>query len=192
MDWGTFETAWHDCGCRALADIAAAHPGERFYAAAFHLFYLDGAEILPPALAANTEAAVHQRHGYSTRFAPSEWRWDVLDAASNAMRPWYRRLSEEFLAPASAGSERDQAMSVLEAAHDSAVAKVCKAITATARQGDIHESLSARFVVAILEDQRGDDEADLIHASVDPRVLATVPDLHEYVRECEPGYPASR
>lgn len=66
MDWDAFQTAWHDNGCDTLADLAAAHPGERLYAAAFHLFYGDGTQILPP-----------------------EWRWDAMDAASDAMRPWY-------------------------------------------------------------------------------------------------------
>jgi hypothetical protein len=87
VDWDAFETARHDSGCRTLAGLAGAYPGERLYAAAFHLFYGDDVKILPPAFAANTEAAVHQDDGYSTRFAPPEWRWDVLDAVSDAMRP---------------------------------------------------------------------------------------------------------
>ncbi|GAA3783377.1 hypothetical protein GCM10022225_84520 [Plantactinospora mayteni] len=185
MDWDAFGTAWHDSGCRILADLAVAHPGERLYAAAFHLFYSDDDKILSPAFAANTEAAVHRNHGYSTRFAPPEWRWDVLDAASEAMRPWYHRLTEEFLAPASTDAERDAAGDALEVAHDGAIARVCKAMTATARRGGIHDSLSTNFVVVILEGQRGDEEADLIRASVDPQALATVPELAEYMREFE-------
>src|SRR4051794_26393525 len=135
MDWGAFETAWHDSGCRVLTALAEAHPDERLYAAAFHLFYMDGAQILPPALAANTEAAVNevrprgQDYGYSTRFIPPEWRWDVLDAASDAMSPWYDRLTEEYLAPAGTEAENDAAMDALEAAHDTAMANVCKAMT---------------------------------------------------------------
>lgn len=178
VDWNAFETAWYDSGCRSLADLAAAHPGERLYAAAFHLFYSDDSQILPPALAANTEAAVHRNNGYSTRFAPPEWRWDVLDAAGDPMRPWYRRLSEEFLT-----ASTDAAMDALEAAHDHAMAGVCKAMTATARRGGLHDSLPADFVVVILEEQRGEEEADLIRASVDPQVLATVPGLVEHLGE---------
>lgn len=184
VDWNAFQEAWHDSGCRTLADLAAAHPGERLYAAAFHLFYSDDSQILPPALAVNTEAAVHRDNGYSTQFAPSEWRWDVLNAAGDPMRPWYRRLSEEFLATGT-DAERFAAMDALEAAHDAAVAGVCKAMTATARQGRIHDSLPADFVVVILDGQRGDEEADLIRASVDPQVLETVPELVAYVREFE-------
>ncbi|MFG2000918.1 hypothetical protein ACGFNU_17405 [Spirillospora sp. NPDC048911] len=181
MDWDAFETAWHESGCRALADLAAAHPGERLYAAAFHLFYMDDVQILQPALAANIETAVHRSHGYSTRFAPPEWRWDVLDTVSEAIRPWYLRLTEEFLKPAGTDAEQDAAMSALEVAHDGAMARVCKAMTATARRGGIHDSLPPDFVVVILEGQRGDEEADLIRASVDPQVLATVPQLTEYL-----------
>ncbi|NUR58391.1 MAG: DUF4303 domain-containing protein [Catenulispora sp.] len=185
MDWGAFETAWHDTGCRCLAGLAASHPDECLYAAAFHLFYSDGDKILPPALAANAEAAVHQDFGYSTRFVAPEWRWDVLDAAADVMRPWYDRLTKEFLADTSVGAERDEAFSALEAAHDGAMARVCKAMTATAQRGGIHDSLPANFVVVILEGQRGDEEADLIRASVDPQVLAIVPELAEYLREFE-------
>ncbi|MEU4311665.1 DUF4303 domain-containing protein [Nocardia sp. NPDC024068] len=182
MDWNAFETAWYDSGCHSLADLAAAHPGERLYAAAFHLFYSDDIQILPPALAANTEAAVHQNNGYSTRFAPPEWRWDVLDAAGDPMRPWYQRLSEEFHT-AGTDAAQDATMDALEAAHDRAMARVCKAMTATARRGGIHDSLPADFVVVILEGQRGEKEADLIRASVDPQVLATVPELVEHLGE---------
>jgi hypothetical protein len=174
VDWDGFETAWHDNGCRALADLAASHPDEPLYAAAFHLFYSDGTTILPPALAANTEAAVHRRDGYSTRFVAPEWRWDVLAAASDAMRPWYRRMTEE-------------ASDTGPAAHDAAMARVCKAMTATARQGRIHSSLPNDFVVVILEGRRGEEEAGLIRASVDPRMLAAVPSLAEHLREIEEG-----
>ena len=185
MDWGAFENAWHDSGCRILSDLAAACPGERLYGAAFHLFYMDGVKILPPALAANIEAAVHEDYEYSTRFTPPEWRWDVLDATSDAMSPWYHRLTEEYLAPAATETEQDAAMNALEAAHDTAMANVCKAITTTARRGDIHGSLPPGFVVVILEGQRGDEEAGLIRKSVDPQMLPTVPELAEYLRQLE-------
>ena len=176
MDWTAFETVWHDTGCRTLADLAAAHPDERLYAAAFHLFYNDGAQILSPALAANTEGCAAD-----DRFAPPEWRWDVLDAASDAMRPWYLRLTEEFLT----GADDDEAVNSLDAAHDAAMARVCRAMTATARRGGIHATLPPGFVVVILEGQRGDEEADLIRASVDPEVLPTVPELASYLRKLD-------
>ena len=40
-------------------------------------------------------------------------------------------------------------------------------------------------IVVILEGQRGDEEADLIRRSVDPRILPTVPGLGEYLRQLE-------
>jgi hypothetical protein len=185
MDWGAFQTAWHDTGCRILTDLAAAHPDERLYAAAFHLFYMDGTQILSPGLAANTEAAVHEDDGYSTRFAPPEWRWDVLND-NDAMAQWYHRLTEEYLAPATTEAEQDAAMDALEAAHDTAMANVCKAMTTTARRGGIHGSLPPGFVVLILEGQRGEEEvARLIRESVDPRILPTVPELAEELRQLE-------
>jgi hypothetical protein len=177
MDWDAFETAWHDSGCHALAGVAAAHPTERLHVAAFHLFYCDSTQILPPALAADTEAEARP----ADRFAPPEWRWDVVDGASEAMRPWYLRLTEEFLTPAATEAAADE----LWQAHDAAMARVAKAMTATARRGGIHDSLPPDFVVLILEGQRGDEEADLIRASVDPHVLPTVPGLVDYLREFE-------
>jgi hypothetical protein len=185
VDWEAFETAWHDSGCRALAALTAAHPGERLYAAAFHLFYADSTVIHPPALAANTEAAVHHDAGYSTRFTPPEWRWDVLAAVSEEMRPWYRRMTDEFLTSAADDAARDAASDSLWTAHDAAMARVCKAMTTTARLGGIHRALPPTFVVVVLEGQRGDEEADLIYASVDPLVLMTVPGLAEHLREIE-------
>jgi hypothetical protein len=143
---------------------------------------------VPPALAANTEAA-----GYddSTRFAPPEWRWDVLEAASEAMRPWYQRLTEEFLTPGGATlpahgaalPAHDAALPALEAAHDGAMARVCRRMTATARRGGVSGSLTPGFAVLILEGQRGDAEADVLRASVDPQILPTVPSLAEYLSE---------
>ncbi|MFB9830757.1 DUF4303 domain-containing protein [Actinoallomurus acaciae] len=185
MDWSAFETAWHDIGCRTLTDLATEFPDERLYAAAFHLFYLDGEEILSPALAANAESAVRDDAGYSTRFAPPEWRWDVLAAASEAMSPWYRRLAEEYLAPATTEAEQDAAMDALETAHDTAMAGVCRAMTTTARRGGVHGSLPRDFVVVILEGQRGDEESGLIRKSVDPQMLPTVPELTEYLRQLD-------
>ncbi|MFC7245817.1 hypothetical protein ACFQO7_25355 [Catellatospora aurea] len=185
MDWDGFEAAWHDGGCRALAELAAAFPGERLYAAAFHLFYGDGTQILPPALAVNAESAVRHHGGYSTRFAAPEWRWSVVDAASDGMRPWYRHLTDEFLTPVDGTDEVAEALGTLEAAHDAAMARVCKAMTATARRGRIHGALPAGFFVAILEGQRGDAEADLIRASVEPHIVDATPGLAEYLREIE-------
>lgn len=185
MDWDGFRTAWHDTGCRTLADLAATHPGERLYAAAFHLFYGDGTQVLPPALAANAESAVRVDDGCSTRYAPPEWRWDTLDAASEAMRPWYHRLTEELLARATTGAEQDAAAAALEAAHDRAMAGVCRAMTTTARRGGIHDSLPADFVVVVLEGQRGDGEAALIRESVDAHVLPTVVGLRDHLRDLE-------
>jgi hypothetical protein len=128
--------------------------------------------VLPPALAADTEGGTD-----GDRFAPPEWRWDVLDAASEVMRPWYLRLTDEFL------TDDDEALDSLDAAHDAAMARVCRTMTATARRGGIHATLPPGFVVVILEGRRGDEEADLIRASVDPDVLATAPGLAGYLRE---------
>ncbi|WP_242908902.1 hypothetical protein [Actinomadura terrae] len=183
MDWSAFQDAWHDSGCRIVAGLAAANPEESLYAAAFHLSYLDGEQILPSALAVNAESAVREDHGYSTRFVPPEWRWDAPPAEE--MAPWYRRLTDEYLVPATGEAERDAAMGELEKAHDNALAEVCKSMTEAARRGGIHGSLPPGFVVLVLEGQREDEEAGLIRRSVAPSVLPTVPGLADYLRELE-------
>jgi hypothetical protein len=52
----------------------------------------------------------------------------------------------------------DTAAGGLEAAHDGAMARVCKAMTATARRGGVHPVLPVDFVV-ILDGQRDDEQA---------------------------------
>jgi hypothetical protein len=96
------------------------------------------------------------------------------------------RLTEEVQAAAGTEAERDAAFDALWAAHDGAMARVCRAVTATARQGGVHNLLPSHFVLVILDGQRGsEEEAGLIRASVDPEVLTTVPGLVEHLRELE-------
>ena len=170
MDWAAFEDEWRSEATRALAALTSANPGERFYAAAFHLFYSDESQILSPALAANVESAVRVEDWGSTRFVPPEWRWDVLDAASAAMASRYEILTKELVAsPDPDGILLD---------HDQAMARVCRSLTASARRGAIHPSLPLDFVLAVIEGQRGEDEMRaLVRESVDPHVLAALPAL---------------
>jgi hypothetical protein len=170
VDWTGFEDEWRNEAARALAALTSANPGERLYAAAFHLFYSDGSQILSPALAANVESAVRMEDWGSTRFVPPEWRWDVIDAASAAMASRYEMLTKELVA------SPDPNAFLLE--HDRAMARVCRSLTASARRGAIHPSLPPDFVVAVIEGQRGEDEMRaLVRESVDPHVLAALPDL---------------
>lgn len=60
-----------------------------------------------------------------------------------------------------------------------------RTLAATARRGHIHTSLPTSFFVVILDGQRGDEEAGLIRASLDPQVLATIPELTEHLRQIE-------
>jgi hypothetical protein len=173
VNWRRFEHEWYAHACRALAALAEANPAERLYCAAFHLFYADGRKVLPPAFAANAETSVRiDAHG-STRFAPPEWRWDVIDEASAPMAGQYEALSAELV------FGRHEADALLDD-HDHAMARVCRALTTAARKGEIHRGLPVDFVAVILEGQR-DPEAmrALVRASVDPQVLESLPELSE-------------
>ena len=158
----------------AIAQIVRAHPDEQIYAAAFHLFYSDYSQILTPALAANAESAVTlhtEKSGtsWSTRWVPPDWKWDVLDAASDAMKPLYSKLTEEMH-----GASHLEWDTVLDA-HDDLMASIARAITSLARnrKGEFRDlTLANNFVVAILEGQRGPSEYNrLVRASVAPSVL---------------------
>jgi len=171
------EVAWFSAAESAIAEIAREQHDEQIYAAAFHLFYADDSKVLPPALAANTESAVvtHQEedgYSWSTRWAPPEWRWDVLDGASNEMRPLYAELSSELNDATNTEWEE-----VLEQ-HDAVISRVARALTKAARDrvGRFNDqAFPDWFVVAVLEDQRGPTEYNrLVKASVDSEILQTL------------------
>ncbi|WP_033342972.1 hypothetical protein [Catenuloplanes japonicus] len=123
----------------------------------------------PLALTADAESAVGDSGGHSTRLAAPERRWPVIDAATEARRPWYHHLTDEFLAAA----EHLTAMSALEAAHDTAIAAVCRTASASVCRYGVHLLLPPDFVVLILERGR-DDEPGLLRASADTDVLDMV------------------
>jgi len=166
------ETGWMQEAGRALAALVRAHPQERIYAAAFHIFCADDLQILPPALAANAESAVIlNKNGFtwSTRWAPPGWRWDVLETASDAMRPLYAELSQRFYSASVTAWEKALTL------HDDTMARVARKLTAAVRNrhGEFQEVDAPRdFVVAILEGQRRTGEYNrLVRASVDPAIL---------------------
>ena len=158
MDWKAFENAWSIAATTAIVSTVRANPDERFYAAAFHLFYSDRTKMLPVALALNTEAHVANAdltsaYG-STRWAPPEGRWDVLDGASESMCEHYAELS--------ARTARDE-WEAVEREHDAAIARVARRLTRAARERSDDFAtivLAETFVVAILDGQRSPEEYD--------------------------------
>lgn len=168
MHWEALESAWCTEASRSLVALADANRADVLYAAAFHLFYADGAKILSPAFAVNAESAVRIHAWGSTRYVPPEWRWDVVDDASHAMAGAYERLTRDVRWPDD----------TVVAEHDLAIARVCRTLTTRARRGELHPSLPPGFVVAILDGQRGEAEMRaLVRSSVEPQVLATLPEL---------------
>ena len=168
------KTRWLEEASRTIAQLIRAFPKEGIYAAAFHLFHADYSKILSPALAANAESAVvvhSDKTGaaWSTRWAPPEWRWDVLDAASDALTPDYEKLSQALQGVG------DAEWAKLIEMHDGVIADVARTITATARNrdGEFRDiAVSKDFVVAILEGQRETSEYNrLVRASIDPAIL---------------------
>lgn len=173
------ETAWLRVAAAAITRVVRANATETFYAAAFWLFYCDYTTMGAPALAMNAESAIalHQTNddAWSTRWAPAEWRWPVLDEACDAMQPHYTRLSDAMAAaPHSAWDE-------LITAHDRMIARVAKALSGQlhSRTGELgHSKLPPNFVVAVIDDQReSPDFEDLLRSSVEPDQLDLFRDL---------------
>lgn len=165
---------WLFRGSRAIREIILEHPSESFYAAAFHLFYSDYRQILAPALAINAESfiEIHNDQGstWTTRWAPPEWNWPVLDDACNAMKPVYSKLSEAMV------DAKESDWDDLIRLHDQVMADVSKKLTI-----EIHDNQSESpglnlpndFVVVVLDGQRDSEEYNaLVQASVEPGRLA--------------------
>jgi hypothetical protein len=70
-------------------------------------------------------------------------------------------------------------------AHDAAIAQVYESMTMTARWAASTERSRPRSLSSSLSASAEPEEADLIHASVDPLALVTVPGLVEPLREIE-------
>jgi hypothetical protein len=177
------ESLWFDVAGKAIADIVQCNPDDIVYAAAFHLFYADGTQILAPALAANTEAhfASAARGGsdapphVSLRWRPPEWRWDVVDEAVEPLRDLYGQLSGILR------NLSDEDAAELYAAHDRVMCGVARRLTvqARARHGAFSRvEVVPYFVVLVLEIQRGEEEyAALLRASVEPGMRNELRDM---------------
>lgn len=164
---------WLEVVPRAVENLRIAHPGERFYAAAFWLLYCDYTKILVPALGASSEAHVELHEAAdpasSTRWRPAEWNWPVIDAAVDALRPSYERLSASMKQRSRA--EWDQ----IVGAHEQMLARVARELTRRLRGSTPG---LAHFVVVVLEDRDGDERRDdLVRASVDASILETLPGI---------------
>ncbi len=165
--------AWLSVSSRALRHVIRSHPSESFYAAAFHLFYADCQQILPPALAINAESfvTIHEDHGstWTTRWAPPEWNWDVLDEVSDELKPIYTRLTIAM------SDATDEDWDCLIRAHDEVMAQVSLILTERMHMvaNKLNElQLPDHFVVAVLEGQREPNEYNaLVRASVAPHRL---------------------
>jgi len=165
--------AWISESLKAMRVVLATHQTESFYAAAFWLFYSDYSKILPPALGINAEPFVvtydDTDSPWNTRWVPAEWHWPVLDDACDALKPAYRRLSDEMENASRADWDR------LLIEHDTMIASVSRELTAAIHTGRGGVCLPGVFVVAALDDQReSEDYNALVRASIEPSRLASL------------------
>lgn len=162
------ETRWEQLAAQAIAAKISESPDEEYYAAGFWLLYCDYTVISPPPLAMNSEEhlAESPEDAEYHRWAPPEWKFDVLDETEQ-MRSSYAPL------------DGDHGVAVWERIidlHQQALARVCRRLTRTARSrsGPFQGlAVSPKFVVGIFEERDGGEEFDrLARLSIEPAVLA--------------------
>lgn len=88
-DWKALEALVVEDAVQALRGVLAAHPGERFYAAAFHGLYRErDGPVLLPSLAANSLAGLDGPPAgrfWDAAWNPPDWRWDLIEFESEAL-----------------------------------------------------------------------------------------------------------
>ena len=170
------ESRWFDSAASAIVSQVARFPGERFYAGAFWLCYVDYTLFGTPCFAMNTEshlancgAAVES----STRWSPPNWQFDIIDETVEAMSPLYDTLSRSL-----AGQDSGVWDATIEE-HAQVLARVSRRLTqhARSRTGPFMQThLLADFVVGIFDEREGQPTfSRLVRASIDPEILSTLP-----------------
>lgn len=168
------ESEWPTCIHRGLAELVGFHPDERFYAAAFWLFYCDYTVVAPPTFGANAESVLESQAAGepSNRWQPGEWRWDVIQTVYDEMEPLYQRLSETLVG----ASEAEWQAVITE--HEELIGRVARRVTAAVRTRSAefcelalpHNFLV--FAVNVLEDASTYNR--LLRLSVDEDILPTL------------------
>jgi len=121
------ESQWPIHIHRGIAELVRLHPNEVFYAGAFWIFYCDYTVISAPTFGVNAEGTLEDE---SDRWAPAEWRWDVVKSVLDGMEPFYERLSAA-LAGASDGE-----WEAVMAANEQLIGRVCRSVTQFGPQQD--------------------------------------------------------
>ena len=170
------ESAWHDATASAIVSQVMNFPDEEFYAAAFWLCYVDYTLFGTPCFAMNTEShsAVSAAEGSEgMRWSPPNWRYDVIDHATQAMTPHYSTLSASL-----AGQSESVWDDTIEE-HWRLLARVCRRLTHEARHREGYFcdiALPPGFVVGIFEEREGEPIfSQLVRASIAPEILSTLP-----------------
>jgi len=118
------ESQWPIHIHRGLAELVRQHPGEVFYAGAFWILYCDYTNIATPTFGVNAESTLEDE---GDRWAPAEWRWDVVKTVNDEMEPFYEKLSAAL-----AGAPNEEWEAVM-AANEELIGRVSRAVTKSAR-----------------------------------------------------------
>lgn len=151
---------------RGLSELVRQHPDEVFYAGAFWILYCDYTIISAPTFGVNAESTVKDE---SDRWAPAEWRWDVLQAVLDGMEPYYKRLS------ASLAGASDADWEAVMAANEQLIGRVSRLVTQAgrSRSGEFADMALPENFLVFAADVREDAEAynRQLRLSVDEAIL---------------------
>lgn len=176
VDWRRLETAWIEAVEQGLCELFESNPDEKFYCAAFWLFYGDYTMLGQPCVALAAESDVKAR-GEGIRWTPPNWRLDMYAPIAARLAPHYLSFQEVSVSDVTFERLYDQ--------HFDTVARACVKLTERARSDWVHRwpnCVDSMFLVAIIEER----DAALLRAglrkSVAPTVLSQFPTLAKWAR----------
>ena len=169
------ESQWPVQIRRGLAALSRSFPNEVFYVGAFWMLYCDYTVISAPTFGVNSKSEAAAKP--DDRWAPAEWKWDVVQDIHDAMEPLYEKLSKAM------EGAPDAEWEAVMAANEQLIGRVSRLVTDAARNkgGDVSGlPLSDDFLV-FAGDVREDAETfnRQLRLSVDADVLSKLDLLAE-------------
>jgi hypothetical protein len=162
VDWDRLEHVWLQSVIDAISVTATENSAERFYAGAFWLLYGDHRTIQPPAFGMNSVNSEPD-----IRWHPPDWRWSVIDTASERVAPLYRPLLELDV--------DDRTYEELWDEHINVLARVSRTVTDLVRSNQVepgHIAFTSDFFVGVIDFAQGDAAVEYLKRSVDEQTLA--------------------
>lgn len=169
VDWDEIEQEWSDAATEAIVSTTTSNPAERFYAGAFWMLYGDRSSLHVPVFGLNSESSPAD-----IRWHPPDWRWSIIDAAHERVRPLYEPLLTLRVDEATFDALWDR--------HVDMLAGVSRRLTHAVRSGTLNvdpASFSDHFFVGIIDFSQGDEAIDYLRRSADEKTILTCGILDE-------------